>query len=268
MPSKSDINPDTGKPYAVNPATGAWDDNYFAQVVEPQLRNIYSDPVSDLLNPIIDKYTQQLENYQKKYKEYNEKNPFVFDTVLAEEKKKVGQRLDPYYEQTLSDYLKGVETKRSRSIEDERRVLGELQQDTDQFVGREKNRLLDAIERSREGYSDAGLYSSGKRFREQGQLEANTNETLSDALTQKNRKEQDVATGRKRLEEDLTLDEKLKRRDLEKEKTYQTEMQSYTETQRRQQQNEFERQQYAGAIPGVDTGQLGTSLYKLLPGLS
>src|ERR1051326_2412506 len=38
MPSKSDINPATGKAYAVNPSTGVWDDNYFANVVEPQLR--------------------------------------------------------------------------------------------------------------------------------------------------------------------------------------------------------------------------------------
>lgn len=29
--SKTDINPATGKMYAVNPATGAWDDNYWAQ---------------------------------------------------------------------------------------------------------------------------------------------------------------------------------------------------------------------------------------------
>ena len=29
--SKTDINPQTGKQYAVNPATGAWDDNYWAQ---------------------------------------------------------------------------------------------------------------------------------------------------------------------------------------------------------------------------------------------
>ena len=38
MASKSDINPATGKPYAVNPATGVWDDNYWANTVEPSLR--------------------------------------------------------------------------------------------------------------------------------------------------------------------------------------------------------------------------------------
>lgn len=36
--SKTDINPATGKMYAINPATGVWDDNYWSNVVEPQLR--------------------------------------------------------------------------------------------------------------------------------------------------------------------------------------------------------------------------------------
>lgn len=38
MPSKTDINPSTGKAYAVNPSTGNWDDNYWANTVEPSLR--------------------------------------------------------------------------------------------------------------------------------------------------------------------------------------------------------------------------------------
>jgi len=39
MPNKGDINPETGKAYAVNPSTGVWDDNYWATVVEPQLKS-------------------------------------------------------------------------------------------------------------------------------------------------------------------------------------------------------------------------------------
>ena len=38
MPGKSDINPATGKAYAVNPDSGNWDDNYWANVVEPKLK--------------------------------------------------------------------------------------------------------------------------------------------------------------------------------------------------------------------------------------
>ena len=39
MPTKESINPQTGLPYAVNPQTGVFDDNYWANVVEPQLRS-------------------------------------------------------------------------------------------------------------------------------------------------------------------------------------------------------------------------------------
>jgi len=45
IPAKTDINPQTGKAYAVNPATGNWDDNYWANTVEPQLKQQYG--VSD-----------------------------------------------------------------------------------------------------------------------------------------------------------------------------------------------------------------------------
>lgn len=41
IPSKTDINPSTGKAYAVNPSTGVWDDNYWANVVEPDLKRQY-----------------------------------------------------------------------------------------------------------------------------------------------------------------------------------------------------------------------------------
>ena len=41
MPSKGDINPVTGKAYAINPSTGVWDDNYWANTVEPQLKGQY-----------------------------------------------------------------------------------------------------------------------------------------------------------------------------------------------------------------------------------
>lgn len=42
IPNKTDINPSTGKAWAVNPSSGVWDDNYWAQQVEPEL--IKRDP--------------------------------------------------------------------------------------------------------------------------------------------------------------------------------------------------------------------------------
>lgn len=44
MVQKTDINPATGKAYAVNPASGVWDDNYWANTVEPGLKR--TDPTA------------------------------------------------------------------------------------------------------------------------------------------------------------------------------------------------------------------------------
>ena len=41
LPNKTDINPSTGKMYAVNPESGNFDDNYWAQIAEPALKAQY-----------------------------------------------------------------------------------------------------------------------------------------------------------------------------------------------------------------------------------
>lgn len=264
MPGKFDTNPQTGKPYGWNPATNSIDDNYWAQVVEPQLKATYGNPVEDLLKSITDDYTKKLEDYTKKSKEFDTNNPFVFDEVLGQEKAKVKQRLDPYYEQTLGDFLTGVNIKRSRSLEDERTLLTNLQADVNEVTGDEKQRLTDAIERSREGFADAGLYTSGARLRDQGREEAQTGKNLADTLTKQQRAEKQITTGTQRTGQDLSLEEQIKRRDLAREQSYQTESQGLAETQRAQSQREFEKGQYTGTYPGVNPTAYQGGLYNLL----
>lgn len=225
-----------------------------------------SDPVASLLQSITDDYTRKLEDYTKKTKEFDEKNPFVFDEILGQEKAKVKQRLDPYYEQTLTDFLTGVNIKRSRSLEDERTLLTEVQEDVDRVEGEEKLRLEDALERSREGFADAGLYTSGMRLRDQGREETQTGKNLADTLTKQKRAEDQIQTGTRRIGEDLSLQEKLQRRDLSREKSYQTETQALAETTRRQSQREFEKGQFTGTIPGVNPTTYQSGLYNNLLG--
>ena len=64
MPGKGDINPATGKQYAVNPATGNWDDNYWALTVEPQLKQKYgvSQAAQSIQNPM--DLVKQAQEYQ------------------------------------------------------------------------------------------------------------------------------------------------------------------------------------------------------------
>src|SRR5690606_14277060 len=110
MPSKNDINPATGQPYAVNPATGVWDDNYFATQVEPMLKKQFGNPVLDYLNSVASETAKRMEEYNKKVSDFDAANPYAPDEWLADEKAQAEQRLDPYYTQTLNDYLQGVAT--------------------------------------------------------------------------------------------------------------------------------------------------------------
>jgi len=72
MPSKSDINPSTGKAYAINPASGVWDDNYWANTVEPQLKARYgvsSSPYSSV-SPSVASIPDPIETAQR-FRQFN-----------------------------------------------------------------------------------------------------------------------------------------------------------------------------------------------------
>lgn len=222
------------------------------------------DLLKNMVQTSINKYQQQLDDYNRKYREFDEKNPFVFDKVLEEEKTKVSQRLDPYYNQTLNDFLTGINTKRQRSLEDERTLLTELNRDVDQFTGRQRENLEYTLDRTGQGYADAGLYTSGQELRAEGRQVADAQDTLGDYMQKADTQRNRIATTGIRQEEDLSLSEKLQRRDLEREKQYQVSSQALGETEMRQRQREFERGQYTGAAPGVDPMSYQNNLYGLL----
>lgn len=221
------------------------------------------DPVQAILQSAMDLWTNRFNEYNAKVKEFDEKNPFNFDQVLVEEKAKATQRFDPYYNQTLGDFITGIERKRSRSIEDERTILKETQADVDYYQGREGINLQNALEQSREGFADSGLYGSGKQLRAGGQLEEESGSRIDNFMAGTEKRIDRTKQLRTRLEEDLTLEEKLKRRDLEKEKEYNVESAGLSGRLERQQQREFERQQYTGAPPGVDPLSYNNNTYGL-----
>lgn len=263
--------PDSQKQYGGwydNPQTGKnqrwWGSGVWTDGAEPTQQTPQEDPVTSLIKTSIDAYSKKYDEYVSKYNEFEQKNPFNFDQILEEEKSKVKQRLDPYYEQTLTDYLTGVNTKRKRSIEDERTLLTQVQQDTNTFQDRQKQQVQDTIDQVREGKADAGLYDSGSRLRDEGKATVQADKNLTDYLTNQDRRVNDIKTTTQRLSEDLALDERMKRRDLTTDQTYQVNAQALPEVQRRQQQREFERGQYTGAPAGVDPNTYSTSLYSFL----
>lgn len=265
--------PDSQKQYGGwydNPQTGRnqrwWGNGIWTNGDEPSQASseVQADPVQSLIQTSIDEYTKKYNEYTSKYNEFEKNNPFVFDTVLSEEKAKVKQRLDPYYEQTLTDYLTGVNTKRQRSLEDERTLLTDLNKDKDTYEKDQQTMIDDTLEKTREGAADAGLFNSGTRLRAEGKIQAGAQDDLGKYLTQQERRVNDIKTQSKRIGEDLTLDERIKRRDLTQDQTYQTEAQALPEVVRRQQQREFERGQVTGAPPGVDPTSYSNSLYSFL----
>jgi len=224
----------------------------------------FFSPANILIQQSIAAYTKQLDEYNKKYNQYTSNNPFVFDEVLKEESAKVKERLDPYYTQTLGDYLQGVETQRRRSLQDERTLLSELQRNTDTYTGNERQQLEDAIDKSQQGFADAGVYDSGARLREEGRIKADSNERTDEFNYNQEQRANAYKLSTERGLEDSRFQEGLKRRDLATDQAYQVQAQAIPEAQSRQKLYEFQRQQFAGTPPGVNPINYQNSLYGLL----
>lgn len=179
-------------------------------------------------------------------KQFDERNPFAFDTVLADKRKEVSSRLDPYYTQTLDDYVRGVTIKKTRSLEDENKVLSELSQDVNTYVGRQKDILSEAVDRSREGLADSGLLTSGAGLREEGKLTSKSQQDIADAQLSAGRKGRDLALEGGRYRLDLGQGMDTFKRDLNREKYATTESQALSETKLAEARRQYERDQYIG----------------------
>lgn len=217
-----------------------------------------------LIKASTDTYTKMWDEYKAKSKQFDETNPFNFDQMLEEQTAQVAQRLDPYYAQTLTDYLTGVNNTRNRTIEDRQTLLADLSADTTSYTGQAKMALDKAIETSKEGFIDSGLYGSGKQLRDQGTIQTGANISLSDYLRGADTKARNINTTAERGLTDLGISSTQKVRDLKAEQTYNTTSQALTETQRQQQQREYEKAQVTGAPPGATPAQYNTYTTSLL----
>lgn len=293
----------------VNPYTGVWDDNWYAMnygggggvssgggdTELQQLAKTDRNPVQEAryqellkLNPggatgldpagqaIYDAINKQNEKFIAKIKEFDTKNPFVYDTILEEEMKKVGQRLDPYYRQTVDDFLTSINRKKSRSLEDERRTLSEISMDVADYTKENKMAIEDALEKSREGYADAGLYSSGARAKAEGRIGIAGRENQDQYVRNQERRMGDVKLSTQRDLEDVGEQERVLGRDVgrydplsggfKRGSQSEAEVRQYAQAEVpiRQQQRQFELRQYAGAPAGVDQASYYMDTYNLL----
>lgn len=243
----------------INPATGVWDDNFFAQNYGGGGRG-----ADDVIQQSINKIGQQLDDYKNKLNEFGTKNPFNFDNVLKEETAKVKQRLDPYYNKVIGDYIQGAETTKNRSLEDERRLMGYLNQDMSQYNQDQKDILRNTLDQTGQSYALQGMESSGFLGRAEGNQAADTQQAMqkNNQSTQR-QMEQTQLQGDRLRNYDIPLAVSQKKNEVGAEQTSTEYAQTYSQAQQRQNQYNFVREQYAGG--GPNAGQSwDTDVYKLL----
>jgi hypothetical protein len=199
-----------------------------------------------MLSTAADSFRKMISEYEAKGKEFDSKNPFVFSDVLNEKRKEVGARLDPYYTQLLDDFVKGINVKRSRSVEDEKSILNEITADTDTFTGRQKRLTDEALGSAAEGFADSGMFFSGKRLKKEGDINVVSRDTTDDFLTGQGRKQDASNLRGSRTLEDLKTSQDLGQRDINQEKTFRIESEGLKEAELARAQREFEKNQYLG----------------------
>src|SRR3990167_491137 len=115
-------------------------------------------------------------------KEFTEKNPFAFDELLARQISQ--EKFKPYYEEILSDFVEPLQTKITRSGEDQTRLLGELTRKEILGETQKSRELEQTIESARQGFAGAGLLGSGIENRGVALKDIKGKEDIADFLAE------------------------------------------------------------------------------------
>jgi hypothetical protein len=156
----------------INPKTGVWDDNFYAQQQQANGGGSSSDPAQALQDEITKEYKAQQDQYTKGLSDYNAKNPFNFDDMLTKATATAKGNISPYYDQLLGNYLQGVSIQKGDNLASEQKFLTKSQADLDAFTGNARAMLDNTLTSVGQEYGNAGSYDSGARARAQGQQTA------------------------------------------------------------------------------------------------
>ena len=211
-------------------------------VTQPQ--ELVQKTIDEIINGAIGK---QIDEFKARATEFDEKNPFAFSEQLA--RQSALEQFEPYYQQILGDFLQGVETQRSRGMADEKELLSELKADVESFTGRAKMQLDRAINASAQGFSDAGLFFSGEKARQRGELQEEAGYKQGEFAREAGEREGDVRTRTSRLIDDLRQQEQLKTRDVGREQEFEVQTEVERSRLAAARKRELERQQFVG-LPG------------------
>lgn len=245
----------------INPATGVWDDNYFAQQQQGG-----GNPADSILQALVNPLQAEIESWWKRLDEYDKNNPFAFDEALARASSE--ERLNPYFNATMNEFMTGIRRSSQRSVEDMTRTIGELNVDASKLSEKERFNTQEAIRSSEEGFAGAGLFFSGKRERASGVEEVGGMQKQEDIATTLGRGVASQTRGNIRLQEDLALQTARQNRLLGAERTTALETDISKQKRESELQRGLERLQFAGKIPGASPSDQLTLENQFLSGLT
>lgn len=172
---------------------------------------------NNLINQSVNKFQEAQTQANQKFGDYQKANPFSFDEYLKGQATTMAkEQVDPYYNESLSNYLLGVSRKQQRSLSDTQDLVGELQATTKSFTENTKLALDEALNKSREGYADTGLFDSGQRYRSEGLTTQASGNAMDTFTRQQNLRQKGYETGNQRTLEDLALGKTMDVRNLER----------------------------------------------------
>lgn len=244
-----------------------WDDNLRAQA-----NNIIAagaggnDPAVAMQQEIENDYKTQNDAYTKALSDYEKANPFSFDDMLAKETKNAKGNISPYYDQILSNYMKGVQYLKGNTIDDEQRALTKLQADYDAYTGQNKALLDTTMTQVGQDYGNAGSYDSGARARAQGIQEENSQYNQEQAERQ-----YQYDTQTQKIQADRVINQQIPLQTTQEQEQIANQEAGDINTQA-QQLAEYDQQKYnylkqEAAVAGVPAvGKYGTA--NTIPGLS
>lgn len=219
---------------------------------------ITGDPATDYINKIIDSITAPLKQANERAGQFDSNNPFSFDELLA--KQSAEERLSPYYESELRDYVSGANRARGRTMQDEQRLRRELDITTETTSGRLKQDIQETIKSTEEGFASSGLLNSGARERATGITDTRGSEDLSSYLRGQDYTRNQSVNRESRNLEDIAAGQNTYQRKLSAEQA--TSLTTDVEQQRQQAlaKRELERQNYIGYPLGGGTQSVNSFL--------
>jgi hypothetical protein len=150
------------------------------------------DPASQYINAAV--------SAVQKPKPYSEVSPFSFDEALAKEA--ATAEYAPYYTRLLTDYTSDVERTKSRSSEDMKTTIEQLNAGKEYYTGVQRRALDTSMRQTNEGYAGNGLFFSGVRQRDIKELQTEHQASMENYLGSYKYNVNQAELGNKRTTED------------------------------------------------------------------